>query len=272
LHQLFSITKAIQDNGSAHMKTRWFTAFVCHEIVYWRFLGNVSQLVVIDFNVFDDSFIANFAQTLPVKKFWKFAQNQAWFAGFTKDSIVRCLLQVFTGIFTAEAALKITALGFYKYLQDKWSCFDIIIVMLSLVELGLSNVKGLTILRSFRLVSSTATVDALQLCCSLRSFWHRCRLSVLTGSENRPINIRNDKFQCFILLLTNTFTKIRLNYYLQWVRCVVRKPHFYYFCYDYCKLFRWCDCDSAARVQASQVVAYSQPSHWYHRPDYGSPR
>ena len=60
---------------------------------------------------------------------------------------------MFTGIFTAEAALKIIALGFYKYLQDKWSCFDIIIVILSLVELGLSNVKGLTILRSFRLVS-----------------------------------------------------------------------------------------------------------------------
>ena len=62
---------------------------------------------------------------------------------------------MFTGIFTAEAALKIIALGFYKYLQDKWSCFDIIIVMLSLVELGLSNVKGLTILRSFRLVRTT---------------------------------------------------------------------------------------------------------------------
>jgi len=76
-------------------------------------------------------------------------------------------LQVFTGIFTAEAALKITALGFYKYLQDKWSCFDIIIVMLSLVELGLSNVKGLTILRSFRLVSqqhllSSHLVDLLR--------------------------------------------------------------------------------------------------------------
>jgi len=68
---------------------------------------------------------------------------------------------VFTGIFTAEAALKIIALGFYKYLQDKWSCFDIIIVMLSLVELGLSNVKGLTILRSFRLVSSTTSIEIL---------------------------------------------------------------------------------------------------------------
>ncbi|ESO12722.1 hypothetical protein HELRODRAFT_124932, partial [Helobdella robusta] len=59
---------------------------------------------------------------------------------------------VFTGIFTVEAVLKISALGLYKYLQDKWSCFDIVIVILSLVELGLSGVKGLSILRSFRLL------------------------------------------------------------------------------------------------------------------------
>ena len=50
------------------------------------------------------------------------------------------------------------ALGLYKYLQDKWSCFDIIIVLLSLVELGLANVKGLSILRSFRLVSDQESV------------------------------------------------------------------------------------------------------------------
>jgi len=61
-------------------------------------------------------------------------------------------IQVFTTIFAAEAALKIIALGLPKYLQDKWNCFDIVIVILSLVELGLANVKGLSILRSFRLV------------------------------------------------------------------------------------------------------------------------
>ena len=61
-------------------------------------------------------------------------------------------VQVFTAIFAAEAALKIMALGLFKYLQDKWNCFDIVIVILSLVELGLANVKGLSILRSFRLV------------------------------------------------------------------------------------------------------------------------
>lgn len=61
-------------------------------------------------------------------------------------------MQVFTTIFTIEAGLKVLALGLYKYLQDKWSCFDFVIVILSLVELGLSTVKGLSILRSFRLV------------------------------------------------------------------------------------------------------------------------
>lgn len=60
---------------------------------------------------------------------------------------------MFTAIFSVEAGLKILALGLYKYLEDKWSCFDIVIVILSLVELGLSGVKGLSILRSFRLVS-----------------------------------------------------------------------------------------------------------------------
>jgi len=68
------------------------------------------------------------------------------------------LVQVFTTIFAAEAALKIIALGLIRYLSDKWSCFDIVIVILSLVELGLANVKGLSILRSFRLVRIRANL------------------------------------------------------------------------------------------------------------------
>ena len=59
---------------------------------------------------------------------------------------------MFTAIFATEAVLKILALGLFNYLKDKWNCFDIVIVFLSLIELGLSNVKGLSILRSFRLV------------------------------------------------------------------------------------------------------------------------
>jgi hypothetical protein len=60
---------------------------------------------------------------------------------------------VFTGIFTTEAILKIIAMAPVTYLKDGWNVFDLIIVTLSLVELGLANIKGLSVLRSFRLVS-----------------------------------------------------------------------------------------------------------------------
>ncbi|KAK9980232.1 hypothetical protein ABG768_013610 [Culter alburnus] len=59
---------------------------------------------------------------------------------------------VFTGIFTAEMMLKIFALDPYYYFQQGWNIFDGIIVCLSLMELGLSNVEGLSVLRSFRLL------------------------------------------------------------------------------------------------------------------------
>nr|Q28371.1 RecName: Full=Sodium channel protein type 4 subunit alpha; AltName: Full=Sodium channel protein skeletal muscle subunit alpha; AltName: Full=Sodium channel protein type IV subunit alpha; AltName: Full=Voltage-gated sodium channel subunit alpha Nav1.4 [Equus caballus]AAA67366.1 skeletal muscle sodium channel alpha-subunit [Equus caballus] len=61
---------------------------------------------------------------------------------------------VFTGIFTAEMVLKLIALDPYEYFQQGWNVFDSIIVTLSWVELGLVNVKGLSVLRSFRLVRS----------------------------------------------------------------------------------------------------------------------
>ncbi|XP_054976265.1 sodium channel protein type 9 subunit alpha [Sorex araneus] len=59
---------------------------------------------------------------------------------------------VFTGIFTAEMVLKLIAMDPYEYFQVGWNIFDSIIVTLSLVELFLSNVEGLSVLRSFRLL------------------------------------------------------------------------------------------------------------------------
>ncbi|XP_032891306.1 sodium channel protein type 4 subunit alpha-like [Amblyraja radiata] len=59
---------------------------------------------------------------------------------------------VFTGIFTAEMVFKLLALDPYYYFQVGWNIFDSIIVSLSLVELGLANVQGLSVLRSFRLL------------------------------------------------------------------------------------------------------------------------
>ncbi|XP_060732614.1 sodium channel, voltage-gated, type I-like, alpha isoform X2 [Tachysurus vachellii] len=59
---------------------------------------------------------------------------------------------VFTGIFTAEMIFKIIALDPYKYFQESWNIFDSVIVTLSIVELGLENVPGMSVLRSFRLL------------------------------------------------------------------------------------------------------------------------
>ncbi|XP_046888496.1 sodium channel protein type 4 subunit alpha A [Hypomesus transpacificus] len=59
---------------------------------------------------------------------------------------------VFTGIFTAEMVFKLVAMDPFYYFQVGWNIFDSIIVTLSLVELGLANVQGLSVLRSFRLL------------------------------------------------------------------------------------------------------------------------
>ncbi|XP_067824058.1 sodium channel, voltage gated, type V-like, alpha b isoform X1 [Heptranchias perlo] len=59
---------------------------------------------------------------------------------------------VFTGIFTAEMVFKIIALDPYYYFQQHWNIFDSIIVCLSLIELSLAKVDGLSVLRSFRLL------------------------------------------------------------------------------------------------------------------------
>lgn len=61
-------------------------------------------------------------------------------------------MKIFTGIFTAEMVLKIIALDPYYYFQTGWNIFDGIIVTLSLMELFLAKVGGMSVLRSFRLV------------------------------------------------------------------------------------------------------------------------
>lgn len=83
-------------------------------------------------------------------------------------------VKVFTGIFTAEMVLKIIALDPYYYFQTGWNIFDGVIVTLSLMELFLANLVGMSVLRSFRLVRVQTIF-----CCSLheekgaqRSFFH----------------------------------------------------------------------------------------------------
>ncbi|XP_017335969.1 sodium channel, voltage gated, type VIII, alpha subunit b isoform X2 [Ictalurus punctatus] len=59
---------------------------------------------------------------------------------------------VFTAIFTAEMVAKLVAMDPYYYFQESWNIFDGFIVSLSLVELMLADVQGLSLLRSFRLL------------------------------------------------------------------------------------------------------------------------
>uniref|UniRef100_H2ZHJ1 Sodium channel protein n=1 Tax=Ciona savignyi TaxID=51511 RepID=H2ZHJ1_CIOSA len=65
---------------------------------------------------------------------------------------------VFTGIFTVEAIIKITALGPVEYSKTLWNVFDFIIVFISLIEVGLTVSVGtsaapdLTMLRTLRLL------------------------------------------------------------------------------------------------------------------------
>lgn len=49
---------------------------------------------------------------------------------------------------------KLVAMDPYYYFQEAWNCFDGFIVTLSLVELALADVEGLSVLRSFRLVNA----------------------------------------------------------------------------------------------------------------------
>ncbi|XP_054667713.1 sodium channel protein type 1 subunit alpha-like [Grus americana] len=68
------------------------------------------------------------------------------------NNVLKIGNQVFTAIFAAEMVLKIIAMHPFYYFQVGWNIFDSFIVTLSVVELFLSNVDGLSVLRSFRLL------------------------------------------------------------------------------------------------------------------------
>ena len=64
-------------------------------------------------------------------------------------------LKFFTATFAIEAVMKLIALSPKFYFREGWNIFDFVIVALSLIELGLASVSGLSVLRSFRLVSTS---------------------------------------------------------------------------------------------------------------------
>lgn len=86
---------------------------------------------------------------------------------------------------------KLIAMDPYYYFQVGWNIFDSIIVTMSLVELGLADVQGLSVLRSFRLVSllifSVTTKDYSPECqdqlMTNSIMWQCCLTSITVGRE-----------------------------------------------------------------------------------------
>ena len=69
------------------------------------------------------------------------------------------MFQFFTATFAVEALMKLMAMSPKYYFQEGWNIFDFLIVTLSLVELAFASASsGLSVLRSFRLVSKAAAV------------------------------------------------------------------------------------------------------------------
>uniref|UniRef100_A0A5K3EQK2 Sodium channel protein n=1 Tax=Mesocestoides corti TaxID=53468 RepID=A0A5K3EQK2_MESCO len=72
--------------------------------------------------------------------------------GDTLATVLRIANYFFTTTFTVEGVLKLVALGPKKYFADSWNIFDFVVVLFSLIEIPLDNVRGLSILRAFRLL------------------------------------------------------------------------------------------------------------------------
>lgn len=66
--------------------------------------------------------------------------------------------------------LKLIAMDPYYYFQEGWNIFDGFIVSLSLLELMLADVEGLSVLRSFRLVFLIFLFYSFFLAASMKSF------------------------------------------------------------------------------------------------------
>lgn len=73
------------------------------------------------------------------------------------------ILQFFSATFGVEAALKLMAMSPKYYFQMGWNIFDFIIVILSVVELLSAGYQGLSVLRSFRLVSTLRRVTLMMI-------------------------------------------------------------------------------------------------------------
>lgn len=112
------------------------------------------------------------------------------------------VFQFFTATFGIEALLKLVAMSPKFYFQEGWNIFDFIIVALSLLELGLEGVQGLSVLRSFRLVSIS---NCLQ--------HYLSNLTIIIFPISDSIIITNIQFSgvCLIIIPSLKFHKTKIS-------------------------------------------------------------
>jgi hypothetical protein len=101
---------------------------------------------------------------------------------------------VLTAIFTLEAVLKIVGLGYLQYFKDKWNVFDICIVLLSLVGIGLNQEgsgsgdgtsgTGFGVVRAFRALRITRLIRIIKSAAALKR-----QLQVLVLSAPSLLNV-----------------------------------------------------------------------------------
>ena len=68
---------------------------------------------------------------------------------------------VFTIIFTVELMINLFANWFYEFFRNSWSCFDALVVVLSLITLGPLNLP-INVLRALRVLRIFGRCKALK--------------------------------------------------------------------------------------------------------------
>lgn len=176
---------------------KWFSHTVfLHSTSFNRFLHLIwwSNLWVAIFRHFDHHFLYSFPFLFLFfldsfiyslkKNFSRLVGNFCcWCWMLLLDGCARSVMktpiweQFFVLVFVIEAILKLTALGPVQYFRDEWNTFDFIVTAFGVIELGLENVQGLSVLRAFRLVSGCALLSFFFCLCVFfffRSFRHQC--------------------------------------------------------------------------------------------------
>jgi voltage-dependent calcium channel T type alpha-1G len=92
------------------------------------------------------------------------------------EEILDIFNYIFTVIFTIEALMRIFALGFSRYLKDRWNQLDIIIVVLSIVGIVFDKLNSKstipinpTIIRTMRVLRIARVLKLLKMAKGIRS-------------------------------------------------------------------------------------------------------